>query len=192
MEKKIIIDQLLNENNGSYKDLAEDAYDAGYQAALSQVKNTCTCTQGKGLDHDEHGKQYCIDCGNYTKSAVQGYRKALERIRLITHYKAIQNDNMEMIIHSANQITQAALSKAEDKGVQTYGEFMRSNPQIPKFNLHPESSNPIATDRTTIPPQPTNTLDELERWIEQRSQSSDSVSHMVLLSKIQELKTITT
>ena len=38
---------------------------------------------------------------------------------------------------------------------------------------------------------PNNGCDELERWIEQRSESSDSVSHMVLLAKIQELKTIT-
>lgn len=46
--------------------------------------------------------------------AVQGYREALERIRLITHYKAIQNDNMEMIIHSANQIAQQALSNSKN------------------------------------------------------------------------------
>lgn len=36
MNKQIIVDKLLNENNGSYKDLAEDAYDAGYQAALQE------------------------------------------------------------------------------------------------------------------------------------------------------------
>lgn len=52
----------------------------GVNAGLSRINNcvsgshfetktqpTCTCAQGKGLDHDEEGKPYCIDCGNYTE-----------------------------------------------------------------------------------------------------------------------------
>ena len=74
---------------------------------------------------------------------------------------------------------QQALSKAEDKGeVLEPWEFGAD-----------AVFNALTKPKPTT--QPTNTLDELERWIEQRSQSSDSVSHMVLLAKIQELKTIT-
>ena len=192
MEKQIIIDQLLNENNGSYKDLAEDAYDAGYQAALSQVKNTCTCTQGKGLDHDEHGKQYCIDCGNYTKSAVQGYREALEKIltKRIDELNAADvefcKDRWErpeihplqkaMAREESNKVTFArqelqsilskvqALSKAEDKGdvKKDFVQWLEEDGLPASRSILAELKALNAAKEAT--PQPTNSLDELERW----------------------------
>lgn len=29
------------------------------------IESVCSCSKGKGIDHDEDGKAYCIDCGNY-------------------------------------------------------------------------------------------------------------------------------
>ena len=29
------------------------------------MESVCSCSKGKGIDHDEDGKAYCIDCGNY-------------------------------------------------------------------------------------------------------------------------------
>ena len=97
-------------------------------------------------------------------AAVQGYREALDRIRLITHYKAIQNDNMERIIHSANQLSQQALSKAEDTHVS----------DIHVGNI------------------PTNSLDELERDILSNYDMDDALLVSYIIAKIKELKTITT
>ena len=94
-------------------------------------------------------------------AAVQGYREALEKIESLcgTH------DEIWHIVHKA-------LSKAEDKGEgfeTSYGEV-------------------LSTIRTPIE-QPTNSLDELERWVKE-------YPHFIfknrLLDKIQELKTITT
>ena len=35
-------------------------------AVLPHVSDTvCSCSKGKGIDHDEDGKAYCIDCGKY-------------------------------------------------------------------------------------------------------------------------------
>lgn len=37
-------------------------------AALQQtavIESVCSCSKGKGIDYDEDGKAYCIDCGNY-------------------------------------------------------------------------------------------------------------------------------
>ena len=101
-------------------------------------------------------------------------------------YSFFTEDTRNKMVLSFCEGYKTALSKAEDKGEQTYGEFMRSNPQIPKFNLHPESSNPIATDRTTIAPQPTNSLDELERWV--NGYGSDFLTVDDIRRKIQSLK----
>ena len=30
----------------------------------------CNCSRAKGLDHDENGMPYCIDCGNYLEQTV--------------------------------------------------------------------------------------------------------------------------
>jgi hypothetical protein len=30
----------------------------------------CTCSRAKGLDHDEDGKAYCIDCGKYLEQTI--------------------------------------------------------------------------------------------------------------------------
>ena len=29
------------------------------------MESVCSCSKCKGIDHDEDGKAYCIDCGNY-------------------------------------------------------------------------------------------------------------------------------
>lgn len=38
LPKEKAIDRLLNESNGSYKDLSEDAYDEGYKQALINLE----------------------------------------------------------------------------------------------------------------------------------------------------------
>ena len=30
----------------------------------------CTCSRAKGIDHDEDGKAYCIDCGKYLEQTI--------------------------------------------------------------------------------------------------------------------------
>lgn len=38
------------------------------ELALQQtavIESVCSCSKGKGIDYDEDGKAYCIDCGNY-------------------------------------------------------------------------------------------------------------------------------
>ena len=30
----------------------------------------CTCSRAKGLDYDEDGKAYCIDCGKYLEQTI--------------------------------------------------------------------------------------------------------------------------
>lgn len=34
------------------------------------MESVCSCSKGKGIDHDEDGKAYCIDCGNYLEQTV--------------------------------------------------------------------------------------------------------------------------
>lgn len=34
------------------------------------MESVCSCSKGKGIDHDEDGKSYCIDCGNYLEQTV--------------------------------------------------------------------------------------------------------------------------
>ena len=34
------------------------------------IGSVCSCSKGKGIDHDEDGKAYCIDCGNYLEQTV--------------------------------------------------------------------------------------------------------------------------
>lgn len=34
------------------------------------MESVCSCSKGKGIDHDEDGKAYCIDCGNYLEQIV--------------------------------------------------------------------------------------------------------------------------
>ena len=34
------------------------------------MESVCSCSKGKGIDHDEDGKEYCIDCGNYLGQTV--------------------------------------------------------------------------------------------------------------------------
>jgi len=34
------------------------------------MESVCSCSRGKGIDHDEDGKAYCIDCGNYLEQTV--------------------------------------------------------------------------------------------------------------------------
>jgi hypothetical protein len=30
----------------------------------------CSCSRAKGIDHDEDGKAYCIDCGKYLEQTI--------------------------------------------------------------------------------------------------------------------------
>ena len=34
------------------------------------MESVCSCSKGKGIDHDEDGKAYCIDCGKYLEQTV--------------------------------------------------------------------------------------------------------------------------
>lgn len=34
------------------------------------MESVCSCSKGKGIDYDEDGKAYCIDCGNYLEQTV--------------------------------------------------------------------------------------------------------------------------
>ena len=34
------------------------------------MESVCSCSKGKGIDHDEDGKAYCIDCGNHLEQTV--------------------------------------------------------------------------------------------------------------------------
>ena len=35
------------------------------QGAGALLEKTCSCSKGKGIDFDEAGKAYCIDCGKF-------------------------------------------------------------------------------------------------------------------------------
>ena len=133
-------------------------------------------------------------------AAVQGYRLNLERVI------DMARDYNDGWVHSIDDIQQA-LSKAEDKGEaerMKYYQTARETFSNAVSNLDIQTRTAcdsfiLAFDHLLnhvsdihVGNIPTNSLDELERWVEQRSESSDSVSHMVLLAKIQELKTITT
>lgn len=46
---------------------------AAVNQALHQplvMESFCYCSKGKGIDHDEDGKAYCVDCGNYLEQTV--------------------------------------------------------------------------------------------------------------------------
>jgi len=34
------------------------------------MESVCSCSKGNGIDHDEDGKAYCIDCGNHLEQTV--------------------------------------------------------------------------------------------------------------------------
>jgi hypothetical protein len=34
------------------------------------MESVCSCSKGKGIDHGEDGKAYCIDCGNYLEQTI--------------------------------------------------------------------------------------------------------------------------
>ena len=34
------------------------------------MQSVCSCSKGKGIDHDEDGKAYCIDCGKYLEQTI--------------------------------------------------------------------------------------------------------------------------
>ena len=34
------------------------------------MESVCSCSKGKGIDHDEDGKEYCIDCGKYLEQTI--------------------------------------------------------------------------------------------------------------------------
>jgi hypothetical protein len=34
------------------------------------MESVCSYSKGKGIDHDEDGKAYCIDCGKYLEQTV--------------------------------------------------------------------------------------------------------------------------
>lgn len=34
------------------------------------MESVCSCSKGKGIDHDEDGKAYCIDCGKYLEQTI--------------------------------------------------------------------------------------------------------------------------
>ena len=110
-------------------------------------------------------------------AAVQGYREALEKI-------SDECTRTDISITHIVGVVSNALSKAEDKG-EVY-----VNGQFHKFSILPPSSNPIATDRTTITPQHANSLDELESWVEESwsTQTMIWIHKDQLLSKIQSLK----
>ncbi len=43
------------------------------EVALRQppvIGSVCSCSKGKGIDHDEDGKAYCIDCGKYLEQTI--------------------------------------------------------------------------------------------------------------------------
>ena len=144
--------------------------------------------------------------------SVQGYREALEKIAELCDNQNPTHADIWYIAHEHLCTTPPeALSKAEDKGEGVVHQKRCFTPcavwaieaghcscynerPFEQFTLHPESSNPIATDRTTITQQPTNSLDELERWVEESwsTQTMIWIHKDQLLSKIQSLKTITT
>ena len=54
-----------------------EAYLEGYNQALSianvvgrSEQLVCSCSRAKGIDHDEDGKAYCIDCGKYLEQTI--------------------------------------------------------------------------------------------------------------------------
>ena len=34
------------------------------------MESVCSCSKGKGIDYDEDGKAYCIDCGKYLEQTI--------------------------------------------------------------------------------------------------------------------------
>jgi hypothetical protein len=140
-------------------------------------------------------------------AAVQGYREALEKIAMLCDN---QNNTHDDIWH----IAYAALFKAEDKGEVLVGEiqfpFNDKKSWVEDFsheNGQYQNRCFLCThyfighkrrvickecfNKTKLSPQPTNSLDELERWL--KTYSANSAFYISdLLAKIQELKTITT
>jgi hypothetical protein len=60
-------DLIFSDNIPAYADWLEK------RLALRQplvMESVCSCSKGKGIDHDEDGKAYCIDCGNYLEQTV--------------------------------------------------------------------------------------------------------------------------
>ena len=43
--------------------LSKNAYEQLRQHFV--MESVCFCSKGRGVDHDEDGKAYCIDCGKY-------------------------------------------------------------------------------------------------------------------------------
>lgn len=73
-----ILEKHINENDLNFifhekKDLWQELLNAVNEAlGLAHVmESVCSCSKGKGIDHDEDGKAYCIDCGNYLEQTVQ-------------------------------------------------------------------------------------------------------------------------
>jgi hypothetical protein len=138
---------------------------------------------------------------NAARKAVQGYREAFEKINEIV-------DKPEYSIRTNEYgiwcIINEALSKAEDKvdnlDELEYYQNARESFSNAVSNLDVQTRTAcdsfiLAFDRllNCSKPQPTNSLDELERWVEESwpIQTMIWIHKDQLLSKIQELKTIT-
>lgn len=72
-----ILEKNINENDLNFifhekKDLWQELLNAVNEAlGLANVmESVCSCSKGKGIDHDENGKSYCIDCGKYLEQTV--------------------------------------------------------------------------------------------------------------------------
>lgn len=61
---------ILNEDLDFYSGHPRDSYyysegDMIRFAIPDVMVSVCSCSKGKGIDHDENGKAYCIDCGKF-------------------------------------------------------------------------------------------------------------------------------
>lgn len=61
------------------KEAAQIFEQGGFNEIPTEEVKPCSCSQGRGLDHDGHGKQYCIDCGNYTQEPSPSVEEKAEK-----------------------------------------------------------------------------------------------------------------
>jgi hypothetical protein len=69
--------ELHNYDNGDKKSIELSQIIADYANSIIQqltipavMESVCSCSKGKGIDHDEDGKAYCIDCGKYLEQTI--------------------------------------------------------------------------------------------------------------------------
>ena len=138
MEKQIVIDNILSEANGSWKDIAEEAYDAGYKAALSKAE----------------------DKGEWVRT-IDGCLTCVHNIDTF--------EGNSFCIHNC---------------------YKGSRYELDVCKVQPSRAS-----------QPTNSLDELERWVKEQYQGDQEKGRDAIIvgnnilrlveAKIQSLKTIT-